>query len=69
MALLFLLAAVFVGAPGRILRQKAALHGITEDSTQTGVDSFHGALGERFSSHRVLLFPQLGVKVAEVLRL
>ena len=60
---------ILVGAPCRILRQKTALHGIGEDSTQAGVDSLNGALGERFSGHRVLLFSKLGVEIAEVFRL
>ena len=68
-ALFLLFPGVFVGAPSWILRQKTALHGIGENTTQAGVDSLNGALGERFSRHRVLLFPQLGIEIAEVLRL
>ena len=47
--------------------QKAALHGIGEDPAQTRVDSFNGALGERLSRFLILLFPQIGIELAEVL--
>ena len=64
--LFLLFAGVLVSSPSRIRRQKTALHGIGEDSTKTGVDSFYGALGERFSGHRVLLFSKFSVETAEV---
>ena len=47
--------------------QKAALHGIGEDPTQTRVDSLNGALRERLSCFLILHLPQIGIELPEVL--
>ena len=48
------------------MRQKAALHRIREDATQTSVDTLNGAFGEQLSGHRILLLTKFSVKVSEM---
>ena len=65
--LLFLFPGVAVRPPGRVVVQKAALHGIGEDPAQTRVDSLNGALGERLSCFLILHLPKISVELPEVL--
>ncbi len=65
---LLLFPSVFIGAPRRVMIQKAALHGVGEDPAKTGVDPFHRALGERLSVIEIFLFPHFSVKASEMFR-
>ena len=47
---IFFLAGVFVGAPSGIVIQESTLHRIRQDSTEAGVDTFDGMLGDRQTS-------------------
>jgi len=58
---------VAIGAPRGVVIEKAALHRIGEDATQTGVDTLDGVFGERLSIVFAFCFPQLCVELAEVL--
>lgn len=67
--LLFTLApGVAVGAPRRIMRKKATLHGIREDATQRSVHALNGVLGEWLFCVGTDDFSQLCVEIPEVLR-
>ena len=67
--LLFALApGVAVGAPRRIMRKKAALHGIREDAAQRSVHTLNGVLGEWLFCVGTDDFSQLCVEISEVLR-
>ena len=67
--LLFALASsVAVGAPRRIMRKKATLHGIREDAAQRRVHALNGVLGEWLFCVGTNDFSQFGVEIPEVLR-
>ena len=67
--LLFALApGVAVGAPSRIMRKKATLHGIREDAAQRSVHALNGVLGEWLFCVGTDDFSQFGVEIPEVLR-
>ena len=67
--LLFTLAPdVAVGAPRRIMRKKATLHGIREDAAQRRVHALNGVLGEWLFCVGTDDFSQFGVEIPEVLR-
>ena len=67
--LLFALApGVAVGAPRRIMRKKATLHGIREDAAQRSVHALNGVLGEWLFCVGTDDFSQFGVEIPEVLR-
>lgn len=67
--LLFTLApSVAVGAPSRIMRKKATLHGIREDAAQRSVHALNGVLGEWLFCVGTDNFSQLCVETSEVLR-
>lgn len=67
--LLFTLApGVAVGAPRRIMRKKATLHGIREDAAQRSVHALNGVLGEWLFRVGTDDFSQFCVEIPEVLR-
>ena len=67
--LLFALASgVAVGAPRRIMRKKATLHGIREDAAQRRVHALNGVLGEWLFCVGTDDFSQFCVEIPEVLR-
>ena len=67
--LLFTLATgVAVGAPCRIMRKKATLHGIREDAAQRCVHALNGVLGEWLFRVGTDDFSQFCVEIPEVLR-
>ena len=67
--LLFALASsVAVGAPRRIMRKKATLHGIREDAAQRSVHALNGVLGEWLFRVGTDDFSQFCVEIPEVLR-
>ena len=67
--LLFALApGVAVGAPSRIMRKKATLHGIREDAAQRSVHALNGVLGEWLFRVGTDDFSQFCVEIPEVLR-
>ena len=67
--LLFTLApGVAVGAPRRIMRKKATLHGIREDAAQRRVHALNGVLGEWLFCVGTNDFSQFCVEIPEVLR-
>ena len=67
--LLFTLApGVAVGAPRRIMRKKATLHGIREDAAQRCVHALNGVLGEWLFCVGTNDFSQFCVEIPEVLR-
>ena len=67
--LLFTLApGVAVGAPRRIMRKKATLHGIREDAAQCRVHALNGVLGEWLFCIGTDDFSQFCVEIPEVLR-
>ena len=67
--LLFALApGVAVGAPRRIMRKKATLHGIREDAAQRSVHALNGVLGEWLFCVGTNDFSQFCVEIPEVLR-
>lgn len=59
---------VAVGAPRRIMRKKATLHGIREDAAQRRVHALNGVLGEWLFRVGTDDFSQLCVEIPEVLR-
>ena len=59
---------VAVGAPRRIMRKKATLHGIREDAAQRSVHALNGVLGEWLFCVGTDDFSQLCVEIPEVLR-
>lgn len=59
---------VAVGAPRRIMRKKATLHGIREDAAQRRVRALNGVLGEWLFCVGTDDFSQLCVEIPEVLR-
>ena len=59
---------VAVGAPRRIMRKKATLHGIREDAAQRSVHALNGVLGEWLFCVGTDDFSQFGVEIPEVLR-
>ena len=59
---------VAVGAPSRIMRKKATLHGIREDAAQCSVHALNGVLGEWLFCVGTNDFSQLCVETSEVLR-
>lgn len=66
--LLFALASsVAVGAPRRIMRKKATLHGIREDAAQRRVHALNGVLGEWLFRVGPDDFSQFCVEIPEVL--
>ena len=67
--LLFALApGAAVGAPRRIMRKKATLHGIREDAAQRSVHALNGVLGEWLFCVGTDSFSQFCVEIPEVLR-
>lgn len=58
---------VAVGAPRRIMRKKATLHGIREDAAQRRVHALNGVLGEWLFRVGTDDFSQLCVETSEVL--
>ena len=67
--LLFALApGVAVGAPSRIMRKKATLHGIREDAAQRSVHALNGVLGKWLFCVGTDDFSQFCVEIPEVLR-
>ena len=67
--LLFTLApGVAVGAPRRIMRKKATLHGIREDAAQRCVHALNGVLGEWLFRIGTDDFSQFCVEIPEVFR-
>ena len=67
--LLFTLApGVAVGAPRRIMRKKATLHGIREDAAQRSMHALNGVLGEWLFCVGTDDFSQFCVEIPEVLR-
>ena len=67
--LLFTLATgVAVGAPCRIMRKKATLHGIREDAAQRSVHALNGVLGEWLFRIGTDDFSQFCVEIPEVFR-
>ena len=59
---------VAVGAPSRVMRKKATLHGIREDAAQRSVHALNGVLGEWLFCVGTNDFSQLCVEIPEVLR-
>ena len=59
---------VAVGAPSRIMRKKATLHGIREDAAQRSVHALNGVLGEWLFRVGTDDFSQFCVEIPEVLR-
>ena len=59
---------VAVGAPSRIMRKKATLHGIREDAAQRRVHALNGVLGEWLFCVGTDDFSQLCVEIPEVFR-
>ena len=59
---------VAVGAPRRIMRKKATLHGIREDAAQRSVHALNGVLGEWLFRVGTDDFSQFCVEIPEVLR-
>ena len=59
---------VAVGAPSRIMRKKATLHGIREYAAQRSVHALNGVLGEWLFRVGTDDFSQFGVEIPEVLR-
>ena len=59
---------VTIGAPSRIMRKKATLHGIREDAAQRSVHALNGVLGEWLFRVGTDDFSQFGVEIPEVLR-
>ena len=59
---------VAVGAPRRIMRKKATLHGIREDAAQRRVHALNGVLGEWLFCVGTNDFSQFCVEIPEVLR-
>ena len=59
---------VAVGAPRRIMRKKATLHGIREDAAQCSVHALNGVLGEWLFCIGTDDFSQLCVEISKVLR-
>ena len=59
---------VAVGAPSRIMRKKATLHGIREDAAQRSVHALNGVLGEWLFRFNAGDFSQFCVEIPEVLR-
>ena len=59
---------VAVGAPRRIMRKKATLHGIREDAAQRSVHALNGVLGEWLFCVGTNDFSQFCVEIPEVLR-
>ena len=57
-----------VGAPRRIMRKKATLHGIREDAAQRRVYALNGVLGEWLFCIGTDDFSQFCVEIPEVLR-
>ena len=67
--LLFTLApGVAVGAPRRVMRKKATLHGIREDAAQRCVHALNGVLGEWLFRIGTDDFSQFCVEIPEVFR-
>ena len=66
--LILFLPGVFVGAPGRIVIQKSALHRVGEDTAEAGVDALNGVLGDRQAGVLTAVRPEFGVELPEVLR-
>ena len=67
--LLFALApGVAIGAPSRIMRKKATLHGIREDAAQRSVHALNGVLGEWLFCVGTDNFSQFYVEIPEALR-
>ena len=59
---------VAVGAPSRVMRKKATLHGIREDAAQRRVHALNGVLGEWLFRFNADDFSQLCVEISEVFR-
>ena len=59
---------VAVGAPSRVMRKKATLHGIREDAAQRSVHALNGVLGEWLFCIGTDDFSQFCVEIPEVLR-
>ena len=59
---------VAVGAPRRVMRKKATLHGLREDTAQRSVHALNGVLGEWLFCVGTNDFSQLCVEIPEVLR-
>ena len=59
---------VAIGAPSRVMRKKATLHGIREDAAQRSVHALNGVLGEWLFYVGTNDFSQLCVEIPEVLR-
>ena len=59
---------VAIGAPSRIMRKKATLHGIREDAAQRSVHALNGVLGEWLFCVGTNDFSQFCVEIPEVLR-
>ena len=59
---------VAVGAPSRVMRKKATLHGIREDAAQRSVHALNGVLGEWLFRVGTDDFSQFCVEIPEVLR-
>ena len=59
---------VAVGAPSRVMRKKATLHGIREDAAQRRVHALNGVLGEWLFRFNADDFSQFCVEIPEVLR-
>ena len=59
---------VAIGAPRRVMRKKATLHGIREDAAQRSVHALNGVLGEWLFCVGTDDFSQFGVEIPEVLR-
>ena len=57
---------VAVGAPRRIVREKATLHGIREDAAQRSVHALNGVLGEWLFCVEADDFSHLCVEISEV---
>ena len=59
---------VTIGAPSRVMRKKATLHGIREDAAQRSVHALNGVLGEWLFCIGTDDFSQFCVEIPEVLR-
>ena len=59
---------VAVGTPRRIVREKATLHGIREDTAQRSVHALNGVLGEWLFCVEADDFSHLCVEISEVFR-
>lgn len=59
---------VAVGAPSRVMRKKATLHGIREDAAQRSVHALNGVLGEWLFRIGTDDFSQFCVEIPEVFR-